>query len=473
MAQQAFAAEPAVTTILISPISSSVQIGNTVQFNASTTDQFNNPIPVPIAWQSSNPSVGAINEAGLFIAISEGTTDITALSGQVSATVRVLVGMSFPRLPQLLAGSVTIDALPAPVGTIIIAKTVDGIQRGSIAVSQSGQYSSPPFEYLMVSGQDISLDAPISFFANNLTAHQTVPYSPGGINNNFNLSFGIVPPAPIVVEVSNATTTVNATTTIPVQIKDIIIPAGIGSYDFVLNYDPLGLRVADVLEGDSPFGAPASFTIDNVAGRVLINDLVLEVPGALGNKVAANIVFEALAMGNWEIRLTINSLKDTDNNNVSAVADNGVLNVVGRTLTSINLIPNTVSLWIVPELSIGAAQLFIAQTLDQLGDPIAAQLVWTSSDNNVGTVNQTGLFTAVGAGGATVRAQSGQIFGTANVVVTRRAPPPVCETGADENLDGRIDNLEVLGHVRHWKEGRVSNSEILKAIRFWKAGTGC
>ncbi|CAG0992456.1 hypothetical protein METP3_02737 [Methanosarcinales archaeon] len=81
-------------------------------------------------------------------------------------------------------------------------------------------------------------------------------------------------------------------------------------------------------------------------------------------------------------------------------------------LTTISVSPATVS------LSIGGTQTFIAAPKDQFGNPIAASIVWSSSNTSVGTVSASGVLTAVSAGTTTVTATSGSVKGTAAVTVT-------------------------------------------------------
>jgi hypothetical protein len=66
----------------------------------------------------------------------------------------------------------------------------------------------------------------------------------------------------------------------------------------------------------------------------------------------------------------------------------------------------------------GNTQAFTASPKDQFGNPIAATIVWSSSNTSVGTVNASGVLTAVSAGTTTVTATSGSVKGTAAVTVT-------------------------------------------------------
>lgn len=82
-------------------------------------------------------------------------------------------------------------------------------------------------------------------------------------------------------------------------------------------------------------------------------------------------------------------------------------------LATITVTPN-------PTLAIGAQQPFTAVGLDAFGNVVAITPVW-STTNPPGTINaSTGLFTAgntLGTFNGSVRATSGSIFGTANVIV--------------------------------------------------------
>lgn len=75
---------PVLTTITITPATASIIEGTGTIFTASALDQFNSPVTTTIVWNSSNPAVGIISQNGVFQAISQGTTVITASSGNVS-----------------------------------------------------------------------------------------------------------------------------------------------------------------------------------------------------------------------------------------------------------------------------------------------------------------------------------------------------------------------------------------------------
>jgi|GEM_PF-1687571 len=82
---------PILTTITVSPSTTSVSVGATKQFTDLSKDQFGSPISTSVTWSSSNNAVGTVTQSGLFTATSQGTTIITASSGGVSGTATVTV----------------------------------------------------------------------------------------------------------------------------------------------------------------------------------------------------------------------------------------------------------------------------------------------------------------------------------------------------------------------------------------------
>ncbi len=75
---------PVLTTITVTPATLTLNVGGSTTFAASATDQFGNPMTVPITWSSSNNTVGKIDPVtGLFTALVAGSTTINATSGNI------------------------------------------------------------------------------------------------------------------------------------------------------------------------------------------------------------------------------------------------------------------------------------------------------------------------------------------------------------------------------------------------------
>ena len=96
---------------------------------------------------------------------------------------------------------------------------------------------------------------------------------------------------------------------------------------------------------------------------------------------------------------------------VGSVSGSSTLTVQGPVVTSIAVAPLGAT------LQLGGTQLYIATVSDQNGNPMSADVVWSSSDETVVTVNESGLATAIAAGTATITATVESVSGTATVIV--------------------------------------------------------
>ncbi len=114
-------------------------------------------------------------------------------------------------------------------------------------------------------------------------------------------------------------------------------------------------------------------------------------------------------------------LKNLDSDEMMGLVDGRTLpikfriqtNVVGR----IDVAP------LEETLEPGGTQQFVATVSDLHGNPMSADVIWSSSDDNVAIVDQLGIATAVGEGTAIITATSQRVSGTATVIV--KAPTPV------------------------------------------------
>ncbi|MDO8592994.1 MAG: Ig-like domain-containing protein, partial [bacterium] len=84
-------AAPALTSITISPLTPTLTVGNTQQFTIATLDQSGNAFTATTTLTSSNTAVGTINDAGLFSALTAGTSIITSTNGAINASTTVTV----------------------------------------------------------------------------------------------------------------------------------------------------------------------------------------------------------------------------------------------------------------------------------------------------------------------------------------------------------------------------------------------
>ena len=79
------------TTIKVTPVSSYLAIGHTLQLKAQGYDQLGVIMPATIQFTSSNPTVAKVNSQGLVTGLRSGTIKITASSGNVKGTSTITV----------------------------------------------------------------------------------------------------------------------------------------------------------------------------------------------------------------------------------------------------------------------------------------------------------------------------------------------------------------------------------------------
>jgi uncharacterized protein YjdB len=80
-----------VATVDISPDGGAIDVGQTLQLDATIQDAGGNDLSRSVTWTSSAPGVVSVNQTGLATGQSQGTADITAESEGVSDTVSVTV----------------------------------------------------------------------------------------------------------------------------------------------------------------------------------------------------------------------------------------------------------------------------------------------------------------------------------------------------------------------------------------------
>ena len=125
----------------------------------------------------------------------------------------------------------------------------------------------------------------------------------------------------------------------------------------------------------------------------------------------------------------------------------------------------------------GDTHQFVAIVTDLRGNPMVAQVVWRSSDENVATVDQTGLATAIAQGSATITATAGDISGTATLTVLRRRHRHVRGRGHTCALDATgIAFCWGLGGFGQLGNGGASDSPtpvaVAGGLTFATLGTG-
>ena len=93
---------PTLSKITVSPSSTDVNVGSTVQLTANCTDQNGDPISCALAWNSSNTLVATVDPNGLVTGIIAGTVNVTASSGTIQSNASIVTVKSAQILSSIL-----------------------------------------------------------------------------------------------------------------------------------------------------------------------------------------------------------------------------------------------------------------------------------------------------------------------------------------------------------------------------------
>ena len=120
--------QPVPTRIMITPATTTLTaIGQTVQLSATVLDQNGQPVPgAVVTWSSGNAAVATVSAQGLVTAVMNGTAQITARTGNASASISVSVAQS----------AVRITITPAEATLMALGETV---QLSAAVLDQNGQ----------------------------------------------------------------------------------------------------------------------------------------------------------------------------------------------------------------------------------------------------------------------------------------------------------------------------------------------
>jgi PGF-pre-PGF domain-containing protein len=357
--------EPVATTITVEPETTTLAIDDMQQFTATVLDQNDEPMTgIEVTWTSSDEAVGTIDETGIFTAVAEGTATVTATAEDITGEATVTVSAEGPIEP--ITTEITIDPLTA-----------------TVAVNETRQFTATLLD------QD----------GNTMT----------GIEVNWTSSdetVGTIDADGLFTAVAEGTATITATTenvtgeaTVTVSTEAPIEPI-----TTEITIDPLTATVA--VNETSQFTA----TVLDPDGNTMTG---VEINWTTSNETIGTIdetgLFTAATAGITTVTATAGNESASAIVTVEAPAE-PVLESITVTLPEATL-------------AIGDTRPFIVTALDQDGNAMTdVNVTWTSSDEAVGTIDETGIFTALAEGTATVTATAENITGEATVTVISNEP---------------------------------------------------
>lgn len=511
---------PILTTIIVSPANISIVANNAAIFTATTLDQLNNPISATVTWSSSNPTIGIVDQNGVFLALSQGTTIITAtsedgtISGIAVANVTPAAPVEIPVLTKITISPLS-TSLAVGIGTIFVASTLDQFNNPISAtviwdssnpnigtIDQNGIFYalSPGITTITATSEDetvsgvaianvttaipsaqpiltritvsplitsLTVDNSTIFTASTLDQFGNSIYATviwGSTNSNVGMInqngvFTAISPGITTITATNEDETIsgvaiaNVTPSIP-AIQPVLTRITISPLTITTAVNNSTIFVATTLDQfNNPIYSPVTWSSSNPT---------------VGT-IDQNGIFTALSPGTTTITAT------GEDGTVSGIAIANVTSAVPTIqpiLTKITIEPLTTT------ILINNSTVFVASTLDQFGNSTATIVTWSSSDTNVGTINQNGIFSALNVGKTTITASSENIIGVniigvALVNVVKTLPGPTGGILGNINTAALILGTAVVGAVITYKGSKekeiekqadIAKREIDKAI---------
>jgi len=394
---------PVPATVQVSPSSVELtEIGATAQAIATVMDADGVEMPTAaVTWSSSNTAVATVDEGGTAEAVGEGSTTITAQSGDATGSVQVTVVLPAPTPAELLIDPDTATLTEAGATIQLSATVLDAT--GTEIEGAAMTWTTSDAEVASVS-EDGLVEAITAGTA-------TITATSGDASGTAEITVDLPAPGPAVL-ISPETrllTEIGATAELTATVLD---EEGVEVEAAVVTWTTSDAGVASVSEGG---------------------------------------VVEAMGEGVATITAAFGEISGTAEVTVELPVPSPSEVVVVPSAATLN--------------EIGATARFMATVLDEDGVEIeGAAVVWTTSDADVAIVDEEGLVEAVGEGTATITATSGEVFGTAEVTVDLAAPSPaevviapeavtLAEIGATAELAATVldaDGVEIEGAVVVW-----------------------
>jgi PGF-pre-PGF domain-containing protein len=424
---------PVLTSISVSPDTVEMAQWDGMQFNATALEQRGRVMKnITFAWSSSDESVGTVTESGYFMALSPGTTTITAMNGTVSGTASITVTTS--------------SATVAPMSQnrhIFINVANDAGVKYNLDGAVYGAWNNNTY-YIKADGgglnelhitADASADRGQVTTSGNQSGVFYLSNTGGrGFDDTIVLLLAVNGTIPddfaVHIKTSGYTWTPNPIKNQPPTSYDYVESAVNEIFtkeDFIYGpqnwkpgpgaIGPVGLPLyesQDVSDANNTFNL---MFIDLNAGNLKFTKFVgLSDDGQGAVKVEYS--FENLetfaAFNGYGWCLAANQGQGISWTNLPTGSGASGYSVVGipQVFTSVSVSPATTN------MREGASMQFTATALDQRERPMKnISFVWSSSDEIVGKVDVNGCFTAISPGTTTITATNATINDTATVNV--------------------------------------------------------
>ena len=357
---------PMVATVTVSPSEATIEEGQTQQFEAMAVTADGEAVPdTEFTWFSSDDMVATVNANGLATAVAAGTAMITATaSGVTSIPSTVTVEESAP----VIASVAIMDAMPVmlELGDThqlrAVASTSDGTMVGGVTFA----WSSDDNEVATVDSTGL-ITAVAAGTANITSTAEEVTSEPVKIT--------VAEPPPVVDRVTVEPTTASIEEGETQQFS------------------------ATVYDADNEEISGKTFTWESSSTSVATIDTMGLATGE--------------GAGSTTIKATVDGVSGTATLTVTEPPEPPEPPPPPPMVATVTVSPSEAT------IKEGQTQQFSATAYDADNEEVSGKtFTWTSSNNTVATVNNTGLATAASAGSAIIAASVDEVSGTAALTVT-------------------------------------------------------
>jgi uncharacterized protein YjdB len=426
---------PPLTGLEIRPAEVELTRGETFRLRAIGRAENVDSVPgLAIQWSSADENIATIDAGGLLSAVGVGETAVTAAFGDQSATAVVTV-------LDKVAATVTVEPGSAD---ILVHETV---QLTATARDEDGEVLNKTFAWSSSKNSVASVnDAGLVTGEEEGTAY--VIATVDGVRDSARVRVAPRPVADVRVVPEDVTIVLAE----EVRLRAILTTDEGEEVDRPVEWSSSNAAVASVsssglvtglLPGEATITATAEGESGTATVRVELPPLTgIEVrPGSLDLEVDETATLSAVGLqvgGGEQPDLDVTwesadpSIASVDGDGQVKGLSSGTTSVTATfegfsdaaTVTVYEPIPTSIS--VEPAsltLQVDETATLTATVLDQNGDEMDAAVTWTSTDEDVATVDASGLVTAEAVGDADIRASVGDLEDSAEVTV--EPPPPV------------------------------------------------
>ena len=390
---------PVATSITVTPSSHTLAtIGATIQLTATVRDQNNNPMTgQTVNWTSANTAVATVSGTGMVKAVSNGTSQITARSGNASGTASITVAEPVPTRIAVTPSSHTLEAIEAKV----------------------------------------QLTATVRDQGNNLMADAAITWS------SDDEAVATVDDAGLVTAVGNGTAQITARSGDALGTTAITVS------------QPVAVATTITIEPEAHTLEAIDATVQLTATVLDQHENVMEdatVTWSSDDEAVTTVDDAGLvtAVGNGTAQITARS------GDASSTASITVSQPVA-VATSITIEPDTHTLEAI-DATVQLTATVLDQHENVMED---ATVTWSSGDEAVTTVSEAGLVTAVRNGMADITAQSGSLSSDAAITVAQVPAGIVIAVDPDSTTLTEIDQtLQLAATVSDANDVAIEDAAV-------------